>query len=115
MPKWYARPVLFTENLSRSLNFYVATLGFAKAWQEGGVTGNVCQVGRDGCEIILCENAGRPDRGRLYIELDPIGMTALNRMIDENSIPHKSTWWDTIACKIDDPDGNELLFPLPGT
>jgi hypothetical protein len=31
----------------------------------------------------------------------------------EHSIPNRETWWGYDTIQIDDPDGNELLFPLP--
>jgi catechol 2,3-dioxygenase-like lactoylglutathione lyase family enzyme len=81
VPRWYTRPVLFVSDIERSLQFYVEMLGFEKRWHEGDGAGKVCQVDRGGCEIILCEDPTRRDKGRLFVALS------------------------------DDPDGNELLFP----
>jgi len=32
----------------------------------------------------------------------------------ERSVPAKETWWGYDTTQVDDPDGNELLFPIPG-
>ena len=31
----------------------------------------------------------------------------------DRSVPHRQNWWGYDATRIDDPDGNELLFPVP--
>lgn len=66
---WYMRPVFFVSDIQRAIAFYVGKLGFTKKWNEGDGTGTVCQVDRGGCEIILCQDAARRDRGRLFLEL----------------------------------------------
>ena len=109
--RWYTRPVLFVADLSRSLRFYVDMLGFEKRWHEGDGAGNVCQVNRRECEIILCEDATRRDKGRLFISLTTDGLADLRREIDERSVPSKNSWWGYDVLQVDDPDGNELLFP----
>lgn len=109
--RWYARPVFFVTDLSRALQFYVDSLGFAKAWHEGDGKGTVCQVNRSDCEIILCQDQSRQDRGRLFVELTADGISELRREIETRSIRTKETWWGYDVIQIDDPDGNELLFP----
>lgn len=110
---WYPRPVFFVADLKRSLEFYIELLDFEKAWHEGDGSGKVCQVNRTDCEIILCEDGGRKDRARLFLELSREGIAELRREIDERSIPSRKSWWGYDVIQIDDPDGNELLFPLP--
>ena len=110
--RWYTRPVLFVSDVNRALHFYQDLLGFEKAWHEGDGKGKVCQVNRAECEIILCEEAGRKDKARLFVELTPDGIAELRREIVEHSIPSKTSWWGYDVIQIDDPDGNELLFPL---
>lgn len=112
MHKWYTRPVLFVSDVNRALHFYSVKLGFEKAWHEGDGQGKVCQVERAGCEIILCEDAVRRDKGRLFVELTHDSVVELEREIVERSIPSKKSWWGYDVIQIDDPDGNELLFPL---
>lgn len=112
--RWYSRPVFFVTDVNRALDFYVGTLGFEKQWHEGDGTGGVCQVSRGECEIILCEDASRRDRGRLFVELTTEALTDLRRELAERTYPSRDTWWGNPAIEIKDPDGNELLFPLPG-
>jgi catechol 2,3-dioxygenase-like lactoylglutathione lyase family enzyme len=109
--RWYARPVLFVADVNRALRFYIDMLGFEKRWHEGDGAGKVCQVNRGECEIILCEDATRRDKARLFVELTPDGLTDLRREIVEHSVPSKKSWWGYDVLQVDDPDGNELLFP----
>lgn len=112
MHRWYTRPVLFVSDVNRALHFYTEILGFKKAWHEGDGQGKVCQVDRAGSEIILCEDAGRRNKGRLFVELTHEGLAEFAHEIAERSIPNKASWWGYDVIQIDDPDGNELLFPL---
>ncbi len=109
--RWYARPVLFVADVNRALRFYVDMLGFEKGWHEGDGAGKVCQVNHGECEIILCEDATRKDKARLFIELTADGLTDLRRELVERSVPSKESWWGYDVLQIDDPDRNELLFP----
>jgi catechol 2,3-dioxygenase-like lactoylglutathione lyase family enzyme len=111
---WYARPVLFVADVNRAIRFYVDVLGFWKKWHEGEGAGTVCQVNRGDCEIILCEHATRRDKARLFIELNVDELTELRRELLERAVPSKETWWGYDSIQIDDPDGNELLFPTEG-
>jgi catechol 2,3-dioxygenase-like lactoylglutathione lyase family enzyme len=111
--RWYTRPVLFVTDINRALRFYLDLLGFKKSWHEGDGAGKVCQIDRAECEIILCESADRTDKARLFVELTGDGLVELRREIVERSIPCKESWWGYDSIQIDDPDGNELLFPLP--
>ena len=110
---WYARPVLFVADVRRALSFYVDMLGFEKTWHEDDGKGKVCQVNRAECEIILCEDAKRKDKARLFVELTEDGIAELRCEIIERSVPSKNSWWGYDVIQIEDPDGNELLFPLP--
>jgi len=109
--QWYTRPVLFVADINRALRFYTDMLGFEKSWHEGDGVGKVCQVERAECEIILCEDAARTDKARLFVSLTPDGLTELRREIIERSIPNEKAWWGYDVIKVVDPDGNELLFP----
>jgi len=110
--RWYTRPVLFVADVNRAIRFYIEMLGFEKRWHEGDGAGKVCQVDRGECEIILCEDATRRDRARLFVELTADGLKDLRRELVERSVPSKESWWGSDAIQVDDPDGNELLFPL---
>jgi catechol 2,3-dioxygenase-like lactoylglutathione lyase family enzyme len=109
--RWYARPVFFVTDLARALEFYVDALGFTKTWHEADGQGTVCQVNRGECEIILCEDPKRSDRGRLFVELTPDGFSALRREIEAGSVRSTEMWWGYDTIQVIDPDGNELLFP----
>ena len=110
--RWYTRPVLFVADIWRARRFYEDALGFEVAWHEADGGGKVCQVNRAGCEIILSEDADRKGKGRLFVELTGDGVAELRREIREHSIASKESWWGNDVIQIDDPDGNELLFPL---
>jgi catechol 2,3-dioxygenase-like lactoylglutathione lyase family enzyme len=110
--RWYARPVLFVADVQRALHFYVDMLGFEKSWHSGDGAGNVCQVNRGECEIILCEDAARRDKSRLFVELTADGFADLRRELAERAVPTKEAWWGYDVIQVDDPDGNELLFPI---
>ena len=112
--RWYTRPVLFVADVNRAIRFYVDMLGFEKSWHSGDGAGTVCQVNHGECEIILCEDATRRDKARLFIELNADELTDLRRDVVERSVPSQETWWGYDALQIDDPDGNELLFPTEG-
>ena len=111
--KWYARPVFFVADVNRAIRFYVDMLGFEKRWHEADGKGTVCQVDRGECEIILCQDASRTDKSRLFIELTVDGLAALRREIAERAVPNRTGWWGYDVIQVDDPDGNELLFPDP--
>lgn len=110
--RWYVRPVLFVADVNRAIRFYVDMLGFQKDWHEADGAGTVCQVNRGECEIILCEDAARKDKGRLYIELTAEALADVRRELTERSVSCTETWWGSDVLQIDDPDGNELLFPV---
>jgi catechol 2,3-dioxygenase-like lactoylglutathione lyase family enzyme len=110
--KWYARPVFFVDDINRAARFYTESLGFVKKWHEADGAGTVCQVDRSECEIILCQDATRKDRTRLFIELTADGVADLQREVAERAIPTEETWWGYDVLRIRDPDGNELLIPL---
>ena len=110
--RWYTRPVLFVADVNRALRFYIDMLGFEKGWHEGDGTGSVCQVSRAECEIILCEDAARRDKARLFVELTQDGLAELRHEIAERSVPNEWSWWGYDVIKVVDPDGNELLFPV---
>jgi catechol 2,3-dioxygenase-like lactoylglutathione lyase family enzyme len=109
---WYARPVFFVSDIQRAIEFYVDKLSFQKKWHEGDGKGSVCQVDRGGCEIILCEDATRDARSRVFLELSRAGVDQLLKEVAERSVPTKKLWWGYDVVQIEDPDGNELLVCL---
>ena len=113
--KWYARSVFFVADVQRAIHFYVHMLGFQKVWHSGDGSGTVCQVNRSECEIILCQDETRKDKSRLFVELTPAGIAELRRELAERAVPSKNARWGYDVIQVDDPDGNELLFPLEST
>ena len=111
--RWYSRPVFFVADLNRALRFYVDQLGFEKNWHSDDGAGTVCQDSRSECEIILCQDTARRDKARLFIELTADGLSDFRRELAERSVPNKAIWWGYDTTQVDDPDGNELLFPVP--
>lgn len=109
---WYMRPVFFVSDIQRAIGFYVDTLGFIKKWHEADGKGSVCQVDRGGCEIILCQDASRSNRSRVFLELSRDGVNQLLKEVADRSIPATKTWWGYDVLQIQDPDGNELLVCL---
>jgi hypothetical protein len=63
------------------------------------------------CEIILCEDATRRDKARLFVELTKDGLIERCLEIIERSVPSKTSWWGYDVLQVEDPDGSELLFP----
>lgn len=111
--RWYTRPVFFVADVNRAARFYIDMLGFEKGWHEADGAGTVCQVNHGECEIILCQDATRRDKGRLFIELTAEGLADLRRELAGRAVPTKETWWGYDTLQVDDPDGNELFFPTP--
>ena len=111
--RWYVRPVFFVSDVNRAIRFYTEMLGFEKRWHSDDGAGTVCQVDRGECEIILCEEPARRDRGRLFIELTADGLADLRHELARRAVPTKETWWGYDTLQVDDPDGNELFFPRP--
>jgi len=109
---WYLRTVFFVSDIQRAIDFYVGKLGFKKKWHEADGKGTVCQVDRGGCEIILCQDATRKDRGRVFLELSRNGVDQLLKEVAERSIPTQKSWWGYDVLRIEDPDGNDLLVCL---
>jgi catechol 2,3-dioxygenase-like lactoylglutathione lyase family enzyme len=87
--RWYTRPVFFVSDVQRALRFYIDKLGFEKQWHSGDGAGKVCQVGHGECEIILCEEATRRDKSRLFVELTREGLDELRREIAERPCRYK--------------------------
>jgi catechol 2,3-dioxygenase-like lactoylglutathione lyase family enzyme len=111
--RWYTRPVFFVADVHRAARFYMDMLGFEKAWHSEDGAGTVCQVNHGECEIILCQDAARRDKGRLFIELTAQALADLRTELRERGVPTKETRWGYDTLQVDDPDGNELFFPEP--
>ena len=111
--RWYTRPVFFVTDVNRAARFYIEMLGFEKGWHSEDGAGKICQVNHGECEIILCEDETRRDRGRLFIELTSEALADLRREFAERSVPSTETWWGYDTVQVDEPDGNEQFYPKP--
>jgi|SRR5436190_483180 len=109
---WYSRPVFFVSDIQQAIDFYINKLGFTKKWHEADGKGTVCQVERGECEIMLCEDPNRKDRGRLFLELKRVAVDQLMKEVAEKSIATQKVWWGYECLQIKDPDGNEILVCL---
>src|SRR6516165_2356547 len=100
----YTRPVIFVPDVQCALRFSIDKRGFEKRWHEADGKGTVCQVNHGECEIILCEDAARRDKGRLFVELTREGLDELRREIAERSVATQNAWWGYDVIGIADPD-----------
>ena len=115
MSGWYSRPVLFVENVARTVSFYTEKLGFTEGnrYEEDGVA-LVGQVSRDDCTMLLTSQF--PDRNghaRIFIELNEAQFAAVRDDLEERGAPITTGWWGSEMLIVVDPDGNELFFPCP--
>ncbi|MDQ2766597.1 MAG: glyoxalase superfamily protein [Gemmatimonadota bacterium] len=115
MSNWYARPVLFVEDIGRSIDFYVNQLGFTESWSyEEEEKAFVAQVDRDGCELILSSQwPNKVGTGLIFISIDVEVLHALRAELETKRVPVKDGNWGYRLMVVHDPDGNELYFPYP--
>ena len=115
MSDWFARPVLFVTDVTRSIDFYVNQLGFVLSWsydEKGKVF--VAQVERSTCALIL--SSQWPDKvghGLIFISLEPDVLHALRSELESREVDVKDGWWGYKLMIVHDPDGNELYFNYP--
>jgi catechol 2,3-dioxygenase-like lactoylglutathione lyase family enzyme len=115
MTRWYTRPILPVADVAAALGFYLGTLGFHEDWrhEEGGGL-LVTQVSRDGCELIL--SSQWPDKAgtaMMFVSLDLEVLAALRSDLEGRGVAVRDGWWGYKLMIVNDPDGNELLFPYP--
>jgi catechol 2,3-dioxygenase-like lactoylglutathione lyase family enzyme len=112
---WYSRPVLFVENVERSIAFYCDRLGFVEGqrYEEDGIV-LLGEVTRGDCTLMLnCQQPDKIGRSRIFISLAQGLIEALRIEFEERGAPLRDGWWGYDTMIIDDPDGNELFFPYP--
>ena len=115
MSEWFARPVVFTSDNRRALDFYVNRLGFAETarYEENGEP-LVLTVERGGCAILLTPQwPERTGQNVLFVSLDPDAYEAAKGDFTARDAPMKKGWWGYDLIIVADPDGNELWFPSP--
>jgi len=115
MSTWDARPVFFVEDVERSLAFYTNQLGFSETnryAEDGRVL--VGGVHRDGCPLLLnCQQPQKNGHARYWILLGLDAYHALRRELEGKGVAIKDGWWGFDTMIVEDPDGNELFFPIP--
>ena len=110
--KWYTRPVFSVASIDASLNYYCDLLGFKQDWKyEEEETILVAQVSRGDFELILAGNLDRKGKGRVFISLTTDENSQLKELIENNDIPYEEICWGYPSIKLQDPDGNEMIFP----
>jgi len=114
MKPWYSRPVFFVRDTPAALAFYVERLGFRVDWnhEEDG-RAFVCQVQREGFELILAQDSGKAGHGRVFISIDAEQARALEADIEKRKLPVRETHWGMPVIEILDVDDNELFFSPP--
>jgi catechol 2,3-dioxygenase-like lactoylglutathione lyase family enzyme len=114
MKNWYTRPVFFVKDAERALMFYRDTLGFSLNWnhQEEG-RAYVCQVTKNGFELILAQDPQKAGKGRVFISLNDEETRALREEIERARIEARDSYWGMPIIEVLDLDGNELFFSPP--
>lgn len=99
-------PVLPVRSLSKSMAFFVETLGFQVDWGDAGST--VCSVSRDGKPIMLREVSGdfAPTWVWIGLEDDALFGEFQERGVEVHQPPKNYPW--AYEMKFRDIDGNIL-------
>jgi len=114
MKKWYSRPVFFVKDAESSLAFYRDKLGFSLNWNyQENDRAFICQIHRDGLELILNQDPLRAGHGRVFIALDHEQENTLREEIKEKQISASESWWGMPIIVILDLDENQLFFSPP--
>jgi catechol 2,3-dioxygenase-like lactoylglutathione lyase family enzyme len=115
MSAWDARPVFFVEDVEQSLAFYTDQLGSTETnryTQDGKVL--VGGIERDGCVLLLnCQQPEKSGHARYWILLGLDAYQAFRHELEGRGVAVKDGWWGFDTMIVEDPDGNELFFPVP--
>jgi catechol 2,3-dioxygenase-like lactoylglutathione lyase family enzyme len=108
--KWFARPVLFVEDIDTSVDFYVKQFGFTQSWryEEQGKAW-VAQV----FSPLSSQWPDKVGKGLMFISLDVGIPDALRAELEGRRVDVRDGHWGNRLMVIADPDGNELYFPYP--
>ena len=115
MSNWDVRPVFFVSDVERALDFYVSQLGFAETnrYAEDGVV-LVGGIARDGCALLLsCQWPQKNGHGRYWIMLDVPTYNEFRADLETRGVALQDGFWGFDTMIVEDPDGNELFFPVP--
>jgi len=112
------RPVLFTRDATRALEFYRDTLGFGVHWiHEQNGQPFVFMASLFGMRVILnqteSDTEDRPGKGRVFVGLDEAKAERFLRHVRERGIATSTTQWGAPTTVIKDLDGNEFFVWLP--
>lgn len=116
MSAWTSSTLFFVRDVDRAIGFYVDVLGFTlnmRHEEEGKAL--VAGVSRgDGCAMLLTSQW--PDKvgnGILYTALDAAELASLRAGLEAKGATSKDGWWGKPLVIVEDPDGNQLYFPVP--
>jgi len=100
-------PILPVRELTRSIRFYTETLGFKLDW--GGEDGStICSVSKDGCSLMLSQDAKGTPGVWVWIGLEDDSLFHLyrSRGVKVRQEPQNYSW--AYEMKFEDIDGNVL-------
>lgn len=112
---WFPRPVLFVSDAEASYRHYIDVLGFTHAWRhehEGALL--VCEVERDGVQLILNRDAERAGKGRVFINPNDGESFRVSEEMRSRGADVTRGHWGMPVMRVRDPDGNELYFSDDG-
>ncbi len=115
MSNWDVRPVFFVSDVERAMGFYVNQLGFVETnrYAEDGVV-LVGGLARDGCPLLLsCQWPVKFGHGRYWIKLDVPTYDRFRADLEARGVALRDDFWGFDTMVVEDPDGNELFFPVP--
>jgi catechol 2,3-dioxygenase-like lactoylglutathione lyase family enzyme len=108
---WYPRPVLFVSDAEAAYRHYIDVLGFQHEWrheEDGRLF--VCEVGRDGVQIILQRDPDRAGKGRVFINPNHGESESETAKMKVRNADVTSGIWGMPVIIVRDPDGNQLFF-----
>ena len=113
--RWYSRPVFPVTDVEKSLAFYIDKLGFREVWrhvEDGEIL--VAQIDQPGFEVLLsCQWPDKVGSALNFLSLDADVLRAARIEFESRSVEVKDGWWGYKLAIVEDPDGNQLLFPYP--
>ncbi|MDB5680152.1 glyoxalase superfamily protein [Sphingomonas bacterium] len=112
MNRWYTRAIVPVADVHQSVVFY-ARLGFGEDWRHPEASQLlVAQVSRQGCELLLsCQWPTRKGHSLTFISLDDDEIDAVRAEFERNGVEVRDGHWGYRLMIVEDPDGNQLLFP----